>query len=185
MIKMSEAQEGLGRQLTDQGYRIKLLEEAVKGLTTRADHAGELLRELAEDIGRMKKDTVKPEVKASTLNLDSIPNRNLLEISERGGVTTLKPVKFLGAEFGEISDAMKALGATYIRDGRNTRWEIGGTTQPSTRRSDKPQIKDPNAPASEKQINFIKRLGGHPKPSITMGEASKIIDNLKAQKGWK
>jgi hypothetical protein len=45
-------------------------------------------------------------------------------------------------------------------------------------------VQRPDAPATEKQIGFLRKLGGTPTPGMTAGEASAAIDALlKAKRG--
>ncbi|MBN2335347.1 hypothetical protein JXL21_07270 [Candidatus Bathyarchaeota archaeon] len=48
----------------------------------------------------------------------------LVDVEENEGMVSVSPKKFLGDLWGPINDAMKTLGGTWIRDGRNSRWEI-------------------------------------------------------------
>lgn len=50
---------------------------------------------------------------------------SLLEIEEREGVTVITPKRFLGDLWGSINEAIKNLGGTWVREGKQSRWEIG------------------------------------------------------------
>ncbi len=48
----------------------------------------------------------------------------LVDVEQSEGALTVSPKKFLGDLWGPINDAMRGLGGTWIRNGRNSRWEI-------------------------------------------------------------
>lgn len=47
-----------------------------------------------------------------------------LDIEEDDETISISPKKFLGDLWGPINDSMKTVDGTWIRDGRNSRWEI-------------------------------------------------------------
>ena len=47
-----------------------------------------------------------------------------LDIEEDDATISISPKKFLGDLWGPINDSMKTVGGNWIRDGRNSRWEI-------------------------------------------------------------
>ena len=49
---------------------------------------------------------------------------NLLNIEEGEDATLVSPKKFLGDLWGPINETMRSLGGTWIREGRESRWEI-------------------------------------------------------------
>jgi hypothetical protein len=49
---------------------------------------------------------------------------SLLEIEEREGVTVITPKRFLGDLWGSINEAIKGMGGTWVREGKQSRWEI-------------------------------------------------------------
>ena len=49
---------------------------------------------------------------------------SLVDVEEGEGVTIISPKKFLGDLWGPINDAVRALGGSWIREGRESRWEI-------------------------------------------------------------
>ncbi len=49
---------------------------------------------------------------------------SLLDIEENETTISVTPKKFLGDLWGPVNDNMKTIGGTWIRDGRNSRWEI-------------------------------------------------------------
>jgi hypothetical protein len=61
--------------------------------------------------------------KLKTAGIDT----NLLNIEEGEEVTLVSPKKFLGDLWGPINDAIRSLGGTWIREGRESRWEIRKT----------------------------------------------------------
>jgi len=119
----------------------------------------------------------------SSYDFSVLPSREQLEIETTSGVTTIRSKIFLGDLWGPVNDAVKALGGKWIRDGQNSRWEIGGAvaSKPSQPK-ETPQIKDPGAPATEKQRAFLEQLKVFVKPNLTKGEASKLIDNKLKEK---
>ncbi len=54
---------------------------------------------------------------------------SLLNVEEGEDVTLVSPKKFLGDLWGPINESMRALGGTWIREGRESRWEIRKTPQ--------------------------------------------------------
>jgi len=49
---------------------------------------------------------------------------SLVDVEEREDVVVVSPKKFLGDLWGPINDAVRALGGSWIREGRESRWEI-------------------------------------------------------------
>ena len=49
---------------------------------------------------------------------------SLLNFEEGEETTLVSPKKFLGDLWGPINDAIRNLGGTWIREGRESRWEI-------------------------------------------------------------
>lgn len=52
---------------------------------------------------------------------------SLLNIEEGEDTTLVSPKKFLGDLWGPINESMRSLGGTWIREGRESRWEIRKT----------------------------------------------------------
>lgn len=48
----------------------------------------------------------------------------LVNVEEDGAAVSVSPKKFLGDLWGPINDAVKTLGGSWVRDGRNSRWVI-------------------------------------------------------------
>jgi hypothetical protein len=48
----------------------------------------------------------------------------LVNVEEDGADVSVSPKKFLGDLWGPINDAIKTLGGSWVRDGRNSRWVI-------------------------------------------------------------
>lgn len=48
----------------------------------------------------------------------------LVNVDEGDEIVTVSPKKFLGDLWGAINDAVRSLGGGWIRDGRDSRWEI-------------------------------------------------------------
>jgi len=49
---------------------------------------------------------------------------SLVEVEDGEDVVTISPKRFLGDLWGPINDAVRALGGGWIREGRESRWEI-------------------------------------------------------------
>jgi len=49
---------------------------------------------------------------------------SLVDVGEGEEAIVVSPKKFLGDLWGPINDAVRALGGIWIREGRNSRWEI-------------------------------------------------------------
>ena len=61
--------------------------------------------------------------KIKTAGIDT----SLLNIEEGEEVTLVSPKKFLGDLWGPINDTIRSLGGIWIREGRESRWEIRKT----------------------------------------------------------
>jgi hypothetical protein len=48
----------------------------------------------------------------------------LVKLEETEDMLTLTPLEFLGDRWGPINDSIRILGGIWIRDGRNSHWEI-------------------------------------------------------------
>jgi len=49
---------------------------------------------------------------------------SLLNIEEGEELTIISPKKFLGDLWGSINDTIRSMGGSWIREGRDSRWEI-------------------------------------------------------------
>ncbi len=49
---------------------------------------------------------------------------SLVDVEEGEDVVVISPKRFLGDLWGPINDAVRALGGGWIREGRESRWEI-------------------------------------------------------------
>jgi hypothetical protein len=49
---------------------------------------------------------------------------NLINIEEGEELTIISPKKFLGDLWGPINDAIRSMGGIWMREGRDSRWEI-------------------------------------------------------------
>ncbi|MBS7619839.1 hypothetical protein KEJ21_04240 [Candidatus Bathyarchaeota archaeon] len=58
--------------------------------------------------------------KLSTLGVDL----SLIEIEERDDLIVITPRRFLGDLWSQINEMLKTLGAVWIREGKQSRWEI-------------------------------------------------------------
>ena len=54
----------------------------------------------------------------------------LLNIEDGEEAVLVSPKKFLGDLWAPINETMRSLGGTWIREGRESRWEIRKTPQP-------------------------------------------------------
>ena len=48
----------------------------------------------------------------------------LVDVDEDEEVVTIRPKRFLGDLWGPVNDAIRSLGGLWVRDGRESRWEI-------------------------------------------------------------
>jgi len=55
---------------------------------------------------------------------------NLLNIEEGEDTTLVSPKKFLGDLWGPINETIRTLGGVWIREGRESRWEIRKSQAP-------------------------------------------------------
>ncbi len=55
---------------------------------------------------------------------------SLLNIEEGDEAVLISPKKFLGDLWAPINETMRSLGGAWIREGRESRWEIRKTPQP-------------------------------------------------------
>jgi len=49
---------------------------------------------------------------------------SLLDIQESEELTVIRPKRFLGDAWGKVNDAIRASGGVWVREGRESRWEI-------------------------------------------------------------
>jgi hypothetical protein len=54
----------------------------------------------------------------------------LVDVEQSDNMVTVTPKKFLGDLWGPINDSLKTLGGNWIRNGRNSRWEITVEQEP-------------------------------------------------------
>lgn len=74
---------------------------------------------------------VRPS-EAKAITIDEIKERlssievdpSILEFTQEGDLIVVTPRKFLGELWGKINDVMKALGGVWVREGKESRWEI-------------------------------------------------------------
>ena len=139
----------------------------------RYDEIATAIRELTEKIG-----TSQPLVEAmkpTTLDFSKIPNLEKLDIDSTKTPITIRPKEFLADLWGSTNDAIKDLGGQWIRDGQNSRWEIGGAIASTQPQKTQRTIKNPDAPATTKQIAWLENQKIFVKDGLTKGEASKLI----------
>ena len=48
----------------------------------------------------------------------------LVDISEEGNLVAVSPKKFLGDLWSPINDSIRTIGGNWVREGRQSRWEI-------------------------------------------------------------
>lgn len=51
----------------------------------------------------------------------------LVDFEESETIVTITPKRFLGDQWGSVNDVIKQVGGNWIRDGRNSRWEINSS----------------------------------------------------------
>lgn len=66
------------------------------------------------------------EEKLKTAGVDT----NLLNIEDGEEATIVSPKKFLGDLWGPINDTIRSVGGIWIREGRDSRWEIKKPSSP-------------------------------------------------------
>jgi len=74
---------------------------------------------------------VKPS-EAKAITVEEIRERlsnagidpSILEITEEEGLIAITPRRFLGELWGPINDVMKEIGGVWVREGKESRWEI-------------------------------------------------------------
>lgn len=49
---------------------------------------------------------------------------SLVDVEEGEDVVVIRPKRFLGDLWGPVNEAVRALGGSWIREGRESRWEI-------------------------------------------------------------
>jgi hypothetical protein len=49
---------------------------------------------------------------------------SLVDVEEGDELITISPKRFLGDLWGSVNDAIRSLGGGWIREGRDSRWEI-------------------------------------------------------------
>jgi hypothetical protein len=64
-----------------------------------------------------------PKTTQEMLNVAGI-DTSQLDVEENETTISISPKKFLGDQWGPINDKIRELGGSWIRDGRNSRWEI-------------------------------------------------------------
>ena len=78
-----------------------------------------------EEVLREAADMEPPEETDFRIKLEAAGvDLALVNVEQSEGTVTVSPKKFLGDLWGPINDSMRELGGTWIRDGRNSRWEI-------------------------------------------------------------
>ena len=82
---------------------------------------------LAERMWFERRLTVSGNVQAKDFAMVSPRMKGPLDavyVDEGEEIITVSPKKFLGDLWGPINDAIRSLGGGWIRDGRDSRWEI-------------------------------------------------------------
>jgi len=92
----------------------------------------------------------------------------------------ISPAQWLGDMWSPIDNVLKTFGYKWLRDGRNSRWQKGATPQSQAQTGkEKYTIKDPDAPATPKQLAVLDRMEVFIKEGLTKGEASRLIESKK------
>ena len=81
------------------------------------------IEEIPQQIAPASTPTSQPgtvEVKLAAAGIDV----TLVNISEEGDLVSVSPKKFLGDLWSPINDAIRTIGGNWVRDGRQSRWDI-------------------------------------------------------------
>ena len=63
-------------------------------------------------------DTIPAKLEAAGVNLE------LVDVEEGEEIIIISPKRFLGDLWGPVNDAIRSLGGTWIREGRESHWEL-------------------------------------------------------------
>lgn len=66
---------------------------------------------------------ITPEMVRERLSLAGI-DPSIVDVNLEGGVILITPRRFLGELWGPINDVMKEIGGVWMREGRESHWEI-------------------------------------------------------------
>lgn len=77
----------------------------------------------AKIIHEKKPEDWPPQTAEAILEASGIDTSEL-DVEENEEMITASPKKFLGDAWGAINDKIREMGGTWVRDGRNSRWEI-------------------------------------------------------------
>jgi len=96
--------------------------------------------------------------------------------------SNIMPKKWMGDLWGVVNETLRGFGYTWMKDGKESHWSASGQPREQPRQQRDGQqdftIKDPDSPATEGQLNYIRTLGGTPSPNLTKQQASDVIQNL-------
>ncbi|HIH88826.1 TPA: hypothetical protein HA344_06435 [Candidatus Bathyarchaeota archaeon] len=82
-----------------------------------------------EDVAEEETEIWPPSSFAEKLKTAGV-DANLLNIEEGEDATLVSPKKFLGDLWGPINETIRSLGGVWIREGRESRWEIRKNQNP-------------------------------------------------------
>jgi hypothetical protein len=89
------------------------------GIIVSVGKAGGTVPASAEEaIDQQPPEGVEERLKATGIDV------SLLNIEEGEKLIIVSPKKFLGDLWGPINDAIRSIGGAWIREGRDSRWEI-------------------------------------------------------------
>jgi len=98
----------------DCGSKIGIILSVGKA-TTIAHHVES---EVAEETENWPPSSFEEKLKAAGVDM------SLLNIEDGEEMILVSPKKFLGDLWGSINESMRSLGGIWIREGRDSRWEI-------------------------------------------------------------
>jgi len=90
---------------------------------------GKVPAEEAEPVTVTPREAMPPTTVAPTASIQERlaaagVDTSLLDIKEGEEVTVISPKRFLGDLWGPVNEAIRSLGGVWIREGRESRWEI-------------------------------------------------------------
>ena len=101
----------------DCGSKIRIILSVGKPATI--SHAAlSPVAEEHEPLPPLEKDGLEEKLKGAGIDI------SLLNIKEETGLVRISPKKFLGDLWGPINDTIKGVNGTWIKEGRDSRWEI-------------------------------------------------------------
>jgi hypothetical protein len=101
----------------DCGAKIGVVLSVGKTITTQASQPTPVAESL-EEAEWPPQQGIRAKLEAAGVDLA------LVDVEESDNMVTVTPKKFLGDLWGPINDSLRTLGGNWIRNGRNSRWEI-------------------------------------------------------------